>query len=91
MSFLRDSRLTLWYANKFGGRVSKSNSQQDCDFTNFQSDEDRVLGKVNSMAIRDLVAYVQERQDQDPLVVGFERIPGGNPFKRERAYKCAIL
>lgn len=41
--------------------------------------------------INELVDYVKKRQNQDPLVMGFDRVRVDNPLRRESPYKCAII
>lgn len=40
--------------------------------------------------IKELIDYVKKRQNQDPLVMGFENVKANNPLRREPPYKCII-
>lgn len=49
-------------------------------------------GKIGtSEAIASLVRYVEERQNSDMLVTGFDENSGKNPYRRGRATRCCSV
>jgi len=44
-----------------------------------------------SEAISSLIKYVEDNQEQDPLVIDFDDLSRRNPFKRERINKCSMM
>lgn len=42
-------------------------------------------------AIESLIKYVEEHQDKDLLITGFNETSQKNPYKRERVNKCAVM
>lgn len=44
-----------------------------------------------SEAIESLMKYVEEHQDKDLLITGFNETSKKNPYKRERLNKCTVI
>lgn len=44
-----------------------------------------------SEAIANIIKYVEEHQDSDLLVTGFDENLANNPLRRERVVKCSVI
>lgn len=42
-------------------------------------------------AIESLIKYVEEHQDKDLLITGFNETSQKNPYKREKVNKCLVM